>query len=218
MNRDKNYIADLREDYRLKSLGISEVASDPMTQFKEWFDEALNSDLKEPNVMTLATSTPDGMPSARIVLLKGYSENGFIFYTNYDSHKGKALAANPKAALVFCWLELERQIRIEGTVRKISEEDSTNYFQSRPKGSQIGAWASPQSQTIEDRSVLENNAEELKKKYASEEVLPKPPHWGGYSVEPTMIEFWQGRSSRLHDRIRYIKNENGEWGTARLAP
>lgn len=218
MNRDYKKVADLREDYRLQSLNISEVEKNPILQFQKWFEEALQSDLKEPNAMTLATATSSGIPSARIVLLKGYSENGFLFYTNYTSRKGKELLENPKAALVFCWLELERQIRIEGRVEQLSPEVSTAYYQSRPKGSQIGAWASPQSEVIPDRSILEENVEQLKEEYAEKVELPRPPHWGGFAIIPTMIEFWQGRSSRLHDRIRYEQASNGDWKIDRLAP
>ncbi len=218
MNRDPKKVADLREDYRLQALEIKDVHSHPFHQFQEWFDYALQSNLKEPNAMTLATASVSGMPSARIVLLKGYSEDGFLFYTNYNSRKGEELLENPKAALVFCWLELERQIRIEGTVSKLSPADSTKYFQSRPKGSQIGAWASPQSEVIKNRDILEENVKMLEEKYESEVALPRPEHWGGFLLEPTMVEFWQGRSSRLHDRIRYTQGEEGAWKIDRLAP
>jgi len=218
MNRDPKKVADLREDYRLHALEIEDVQPHPFQQFQEWFNEALQANLREPNVMTLATASPEGIPSARIVLLKGYSEEGFLFYTNYNSKKGEELLLNPKAALVFCWLELERQVRIEGTVRKISSEASTAYFKSRPKGSQIGAWASPQSEVIEDRSILEENVRMLQEKYDKEESLPRPQHWGGFIVKPTMLEFWQGRSSRLHDRIRYEQGRDGSWAIERLAP
>ncbi|MFT4665500.1 MAG: pyridoxamine 5'-phosphate oxidase [Polaribacter sp.] len=218
MNRDHKKVADLREDYRLQTLEIQEVHAHPFHQFQQWFNDALRSNLKEPNVMTLATASASGIPSARIVLLKGYSEKGFLFYTNYNSRKGKELLENPNAALVFCWLELERQIRIEGKVSQLSPEASTQYFQSRPKGSQIGAWASPQSEVIEDRNLLEENVVILNEKYAEEDTLPRPEHWGGFLIEPTMVEFWQGRSSRLHDRIRYVQLEGGSWKVDRLAP
>lgn len=217
MNRDQKKVADLREDYRLQALEINDVHTHPFLQFQQWFNDALQSNLKEPNAMTLATASTNGIPSARIVLLKGYSETGFLFYTNYNSKKGKELLENPNAALVFCWLELERQVRIEGKVSKLSPEASTQYFQSRPKGSQIGAWASPQSEVIEDRNILEKNVLMLNEKYAAEETLPRPEHWGGFLIEPTMVEFWQGRSSRLHDRIRYT-GEKGLWKVDRLAP
>ena len=218
MNEPSQKVADLRQDYRQKTLNTSDVQAEPIAQFDLWFQEALKAELKEPNAMTLATATTNGVPSARIVLLKGYSENGFLFYTNYNSRNGKELLENPKAALVFCWLELERQIRIEGTVQKITPEASTLYFQSRPKESQIGAWASPQSEVISNRKTLEENVDLLKKKFESEEKLPRPEHWGGFCIQPTMIEFWQGRSSRLHDRIRYRLKTEGGWVIDRLAP
>lgn len=211
-------IANLREDYRQNTLEIIEVAVSPFQQFQVWLQEALASSIKEPNAMTLATCTADGRPSARIVLLKGIDEQGFIFYTNYESRKGQDLERNPHAALVFAWLELEKQVRIEGRVERISLEQSTAYFQSRPKGSQIGAWASPQSQVISDRIILEQNVERLQTEYADATQLPRPPHWGGYRVNAEVVEFWQGRSSRLHDRIRYALQVDGSWKIDRLAP
>lgn len=214
----KKNIADLRLDYKLQSLDIQDVSENPMSQFDTWFQEALQSDLREPNAMVVATSDKNNMPSARVVLLKGVSERGFVFFTNFESRKGQELSENPKAAIVFNWLELERQIRIQGTVEKISDEESTAYFHSRPKGSQIGAWASPQSQVIENRSILEQNQSEFETKYASDDILPKPEHWGGYRVIPQNIEFWQGRSSRLHDRIFYTLQEDFTWKIERLAP
>jgi len=217
MQVDKNKVQNLREDYRAKSLSIEEVSNHPVQQFDQWFLEAMKSEVREPNAMTLATSTKAGRPSARIVLLKAYDEKGFVFYTNYNSKKGKELNENPFAAMVFCWLDLERQIRIEGKIEKLSPEASDQYFQSRPKGSQIGAWASPQSDVINDRSLLENNVEKLKAKYKDAEALPRPEHWGGYRLVPDLVEFWQGRSSRLHDRINYHLDE-GEWKLERLAP
>ncbi len=217
MKIDNKAIAALREDYRAKTLEINDINSNPFLQFKNWLQEALNSSVKEANAMTIATVDAEGKPSARIVLLKGFDENGFIFYTNYDSKKGQDLAANPHIAAVFLWKDLERQIRIEGKAKKITKAASLQYFQSRPKGSQIGAWASPQSQVIPDRSILENNVATLKEKYKDVDNLPIPNHWGGYVIVPTLIEFWQGRSSRLHDRISYkLKREN--WIMERLAP
>ncbi len=214
-------LADLRQDYRLQSLDITDVANDPIEQFKKWFDEAVKSEILEPNAMTLATATPDGKPSARIVLLKGIDNQGFVFYTNYNSKKGAEMAANPYAALCFCWLELQRQIRIEGKIEKIDAAISDAYFQSRPVGSRIGAWASPQSQVIENRSIIEERESLYKKQFLTEGVenveIPRPEYWGGYVLKPTMIEFWQGRSSRLHDRICYVF-ENGAWKIERLAP
>lgn len=210
-------IAALREDYRAKTLEIAEVKKDPIQQFNEWFQEALDSKVKEANAMIVATVDSEGKPSARTVLLKGFDEKGFIFYTNYDSQKGQELARNPNIAVVFLWKDLERQIRIDGRAKKITREASLKYFQSRPKGSQIGAWASPQSQVIPDRSILEDNVKQLKERYKREENLPLPEHWGGYQIEPQVMEFWQGRSSRLHDRIRY-QLAGGIWKIDRLAP
>ena len=210
-------IASLREDYQRDTLEINEVAQNPIEQFTIWFNEALNSNELEPNAMTLATATKDGIPSARIVLLKGVHDENFTFYTNYNSKKGQELIDNPNAALVFNWLSMQRQIRIQGSVKKISRSESEAYFQSRPKGSQIGAWASPQSQVINDRDILEDKKTALETEYQNTEILPCPPHWGGFLVEPKVIEFWQGRSSRLHDRICYTKLGNG-WKIERLAP
>lgn len=213
----KKNIAELREDYRLKTLDISDVNQDPFIQFQTWFDEALASDIPEPNAMVLATANTQGIPSARVVLLKGFHESGFVFYTNYESHKASELDANPFAALVFNWLGLQRQVRIEGSVERLSATASRSYFQSRPKGSQIGAYASPQSQEIPNRSVLEENVQKLQAQYADVEQLPLPDNWGGYLVKASKIEFWQGRSSRLHDRIVFTKVDTA-WMTKRLAP
>lgn len=218
MSVDKEKIEALREDYRSKTLDRTDLNPNAIAQFKSWFDEALQSNILEANAMTLATVSPDGKPAARIVLLKSIEDNGFVFYTNYESRKGKEMDATGYAALVFCWLELERQIRIEGKVEKISRAASLRYFKSRPKGSQIGAWVSPQSTVIENRSILENRKKELEAKYKEEESLPIPPHWGGYIVIPEKIEFWQGRTSRLHDRFCYTRQESGDWQIDRLAP
>jgi pyridoxamine 5'-phosphate oxidase len=210
-------IADIRKDYMLHSLSEKDVAPNPVDQFTRWWDDALNSEIEEVNAMTLATVTAEGFPAARIVLLKGYTEEGFVFFTNYESHKGKELAQNPRACLVFFWKALERQVRIEGLVEKISAAESEVYFQSRPVGSRIGAWASPQSTVISGREVIENNVAELEKKYANTPI-PRPEHWGGYIVKPVNIEFWQGRSSRLHDRIFYTAQKDLSWKIERLAP
>ncbi|NQX56616.1 pyridoxamine 5'-phosphate oxidase [Pedobacter panaciterrae] len=216
MDLTKENIQNLRQDYRSASLSENDVDSNPILQFKKWFQDAVSSQLYEPNVMTLATSDRFGKPTARIVLLKGIDEDGFVFYTNYESKKGRDLVENPQAALVFFWPELERQVRIEGVVSKVSEETSSEYFHSRPIGSQIGAMASPQSKVISDRESLERKVEQLTTQYADQEI-PRPLHWGGYLVEPTHIEFWQGRPSRLHDRIVYDLVE-GSWIINRLAP
>lgn len=209
-------IADIRKDYQMHELDEKEVSANPFDQFTKWWDDAVNSEITEVNAMTLATSTPDGIPAARIVLLKGYDANGFVFFTNYLSNKGSEMATNSNVALLFFWKELERQVRIDGVVEKVSATESDEYFYSRPVGSRIGAWASPQSTVIAKREVIEKNVEELEKKYASGEV-PRPDHWGGYRVKPKSIEFWQGRSSRLHDRIRYRK-DGSVWIIERLAP
>ena len=216
MDLTKENIQNLRQDYRSASLSENDVDSNPILQFKKWFQDAVNSQLYEPNVMTLATSDRFGKPTARIVLLKGIDEDGFVFYTNYESKKGHDIVENPQAALVFFWPELERQVRIEGMVSKVSEEASSEYFHSRPIGSQIGAMASPQSEVISGRELLERKVEQLTTQYAGQEI-PRPLHWGGYLVEPTHIEFWQGRPSRLHDRIIYDFVE-GSWIINRLAP
>lgn len=210
-------IADIRTDYSLQTLNESDVAPDAIAQFTRWWDEAIHSKLDEVNAMTLATATPDGIPSARIVLLKSFDEKGFVFFTNYDSEKGQVLTANPRAELVFFWHELQRQVRINGKVAKVSAEDSDAYFQSRPAGSRIGAISSPQSQVIASRDILEQQEAENTAKFAGSVIIPRPEHWGGYVVMPEKIEFWQGRSSRLHDRIRYRKLA-GSWKIERLAP
>ncbi len=209
-------IADIRKDYKLKSFNETDAAPDAMEQFTSWWNEALHSDIDEVNAMVLATATAGGMPDARVVLLKGYDERGFVFYTNYESHKGIELAENPRACLVFFWKELERQVRIRGKVTKSSGKDSDTYFFSRPAGSRIGAWASPQSSVIANREVLEKKVTAFETAF-SDGHIPRPEHWGGYTVEPEVIEFWQGRSSRLHDRLQYTRKENG-WLVVRLAP
>ncbi|MEY2649053.1 MAG: pyridoxamine 5-phosphate oxidase [Bacteroidota bacterium] len=209
-------ISSIRKDYQLQSLSESDVKQDPIGQFGKWWDEAIASSIDEVNAMTLSTVTAEGKPSARIVLLKGFDERGFVFFTNYESNKGAQLTANPFGSLVFFWKELERQVRIEGICEKVSEQESDDYFHSRPIGSQLGACASPQSRVIESRRVIENNLEKLQDQYRDMEI-PRPAHWGGYRVVPQAIEFWQGRSSRLHDRIKYTK-ENQSWKIVRLAP
>jgi pyridoxamine 5'-phosphate oxidase len=212
----KKEIADIRRDYKRETLDEAQVADDPVEQFDKWWKEALSSEIEEVNAMTLATATKDGIPSARIVLLKDYDERGFVFFSNHKSQKGQELELNAHAALVFFWKVLERQIRIQGAVEKIDAAESDTYFFSRPAGSRIGAWASPQSAVIENRKLLEENVERYKKQF--DEDIPRPPHWGGYRVIPSVIEFWQGRSNRLHDRIRYTKQSNGTWKKERLAP
>lgn len=210
-------IADLRQDYRLATLNEEEAAAAPLQQFEHWWQEVIKSELEEPNAMTLATSTPDGKPSARIVLLKSFDERGFLFFTNYESRKGKELAANPQVTLLFFWKELERQVRIEGTVIKAPAAVSDEYFNSRPVGSRIGAIASPQSEVIAGRAVLEDRVRALEAAYL-QHPPERPAHWGGYIVQPQVVEFWQGRSSRLHDRLRYTLQQGKEWKIERLAP
>ena len=210
-------IADIRKDYKQHSLNEADVAADPFTQFQQWWDQAIASEIDEVNAMTLATASNDGIPSARIVLLKGFSSKGFTFFTNYNSYKGKQLDENPKACLVFFWKELERQVRITGLIEKINGKQSDEYFQSRPESSRIGTWASPQSRVIENRQWLDEKFNELVNKMEGTPI-PRPPHWGGYIVKPVVIEFWQGRPSRLHDRIQYTLEENGGWKIERLAP
>jgi pyridoxamine 5'-phosphate oxidase len=210
-------VADLRKEYTFQGLSETDAHPNPFKQFKTWFDEALTAQLPEPNAMTIATATSDGKPSARIVLLKDYDERGFVFYTNYESHKGQQLVENPWGAIAFWWAELERQVRIEGRVEKVSDAESDEYFKSRPKGSQLGAWASTQSQVIDSREVLEQRLQQLKEEYETQEV-PRPPHWGGFRVIPDEIEFWQGRPSRLHDRLLYRRGEDGRWVIQRLSP
>lgn len=211
-----NSIKDIRKEYSLHTLNEDDVAKDPFEQFTKWWNEAVKSDILEVNAMTLATVSNEGKPSARIVLLKNYDERGFVFFTNYESHKGKELSINANAALVFFWKEIERQIRIEGITEKIDADESDAYFLSRPEGSRIGAWASPQSKIIENRNLLEENVIQLKEKFKNS--IPRPPYWGGYRVMPDLIEFWQGRSNRLHDRLQYTKTGYGSWKVERLAP
>jgi pyridoxamine 5'-phosphate oxidase len=213
-------VADIRKDYKLKELSEASITTDPIAQFDLWWNEALSSRIDEVNAMTLATVSEDGYPDARIVLLKGYDANGFVFFTNYDSAKGKELEVHPRATLVFFWKELERQVRISGWVERTSAKESDDYFHSRPPGSQIGAIASPQSQVIGDRKVLNDQVDKLSAQYAGAKSIPRPDHWGGYRVIPRSIEFWQGRPSRLHDRIVYRRQKDNAsaWVIERLAP
>jgi len=209
-------IADLRREYAHARLDESEVDPDPLAQFRKWFDDARRAKLLEPNAMTLATAAPDGAPSARIVLLKAADEFGFAFYTDYRSQKARELEHNPRAALVFYWGELERQVRISGTVSRVGREESEAYFRTRPRGSRLGAWASEQSAVLSGRAALEARIRELAARHPDDDV-PLPPHWGGYRVRPAAIEFWQGRENRLHDRVRYVR-EGDRWRIERLSP
>lgn len=210
-------LSDLRREYTLAGLTESDLDPSPFRQFDKWFQQALAAELPEPNAMTLATSTLDGKPSARVVLLKGFDTSGFVFFTNYESQKGRELSANPHAALVFYWIELERQVRLSGRVSRVSVEESEEYFRSRPAGSQLGAWVSRQSQVVSGRKGLEDKLEELTQEYQTKPV-PLPPYWGGYRLAPEMIEFWQGRPNRLHDRLRYTLQTGSQWLIERLSP
>jgi pyridoxamine 5'-phosphate oxidase len=209
-------IADLRREYHLASLNETDVDPDPLRHFGQWLEEAIRAELPEPTAMTLATVGDDGRPAARIVLLKGV-DHGLLFYTNYESRKGRELEQHPDAALLFHWIELERQVRIEGSVQRLTPHESDAYYVTRPRASRIGAWASPQSKVIESRAWLEQAVSEQTARLGAAESIPRPPFWGGYRVVPTTIEFWQGRSSRLHDRLRYTRSDKF-WRIERLAP
>jgi pyridoxamine 5'-phosphate oxidase len=214
---DDMTLADLRKDYSLTGLAEKDLARDPFRQFEKWFGEAEAAKLPEPNAMVLATADRSGRPSSRVVLLKGLDGRGFVFYTNYESRKGRELEANPRASLLFPWVALERQVIIEGPLAKVAREESEAYFHSRPRLSQLAAWASPQSAIISGRAVIEDSLKALDKKYAGQEV-PLPSQWGGFRLAPETVEFWQGRRSRLHDRLRYRRAADGSWTVERLAP
>jgi pyridoxamine 5'-phosphate oxidase len=209
-------IADIRRDYSLQSLSEKDSSS-PFELFEKWWQEAVTAQIDEVNAMTLATASADGVPSARIVLLKGFSEKGFTFFTNYNSFKAKQLEENPRACLVFFWKELERQVRITGIIEKTAAEESDTYYHTRPEGSRIGAWASPQSQVIENREWLEENERKFRQEFHGKTVA-RPPHWGGFRLKPVTIEFWQGRANRLHDRVQFSLLAEGIWTIERLAP
>jgi pyridoxamine 5'-phosphate oxidase len=209
--------AGFRHEYIGEGLRRADLDPDPIKQFDVWFTAAVQAGIHDANAMALATSSRDGKPSARVVLLKDFDESGFVFYTNYASQKGRQLEENPSAAVVLYWMEVERQIRIEGTVERTSREDSERYFHSRPAGAQLGAWASHQSEAIDGRRILHARLEEMKQRFAKGEI-PLPPHWGGYRLKPERFEFWQGRPDRLHDRFRYVRQTDGSWVIERLAP
>lgn len=209
-------LADLRQEYTFAGLTEADLDPSPFTQFARWFEQALQAEVPEPTGMTLSTVNDVGQPSARVVLLKGFDEHGFVFFTNYDGKKGRDLAANPQAAISFWWSQLQRQVRIEGTVEKLTDAESDEYFATRPLGSQIGAWASEQSKVITGREELQARVQEIEKRFTDGQI-PRPPFWGGYRLRPTMVEFWQGRPSRLHDRLRYRLHQ-GQWMIERLSP
>ena len=211
-------IEDLRKSYHKGTLDLGDLTPNPLDLFRQWWHEAIEAEIDEPNAMTLATVDQHHHPSARIVLLKGLIQEGFEFFTNYQSHKAQDMEHNPNVALLFFWKEMERQVRIEGIVEKVSRERSEKYFQSRPRGSQVGAWASPQTQVIPDRSVIEDNIKSTENIFDGQDPLPVPDHWGGYLVRPHLYEFWQGRPDRLHDRFQYSLNPDGLWAIDRLAP
>lgn len=210
-------IAMLRQEYAEHGLHRADLDPDPLKQFSAWFTAAVEAGIEDVNAMSLATATREGKSSVRIVLLKGFDESGFVFYTNYASEKGKQISENPQAALALYWVQLQRQIRIEGAVEKTSRADSLRYFHSRPRGSQLGAWVSHQSEEIDARRILDARLAEMTERFAGREI-ELPPHWGGYRVRPDIIEFWQGRPNRLHDRFRYTRTADGNWSIARLAP
>lgn len=214
---DNKEIASLRLEYSQKTLDIKDTQEDPIEQFRKWLQEAVSAQIVEPNVMILATVNAMSQPSSRVVLLKGIKEDGLIFYTNYQGNKAQDMAQNPKVGLTFFWAELERQVQVQGVSEKLNAEESLAYFQSRPRGSQIGAWASPQSQVIDSRAILEDQVKSYEEKF-KEQDIPLPPHWGGYLVKITQMELWQGRTSRLHDRIVYRQSPEGHWERKRLAP
>lgn len=209
-------IADLRREYARARLDEGQVSADPLAEFGRWFTQAQEAQVLEPNAMTLATATRDGIPSARVVLLKGYDERGFVFFTDYRSQKGTELEQNPQASLVFFWPELERQVRISGPVSVVSRDESEAYFQTRPRPSQLSTWVSSQSQVIAGRKLLEDGVKKVEGRFPGQ--VPLPPHWGGFRVTPETVEFWQGRESRLHDRLRYVRKKGGGWQVERLSP
>lgn len=208
---------DARQEYTRASLDEHEIDRDPIRQFQTWLDQAAEAEVPEPHAMTIATATPSGIPSARVVLLRGVDERGFVFYTNYQGRKGRELDANPVAALVFFWQPLERQVRIEGRVERVSAAESDDYFSRRPTGSKRGAWVSQQSQVVGSRADLEQEMDRITDRFPADEI-PRPHHWGGYRVIPSLIEFWQGRRSRLHDRVNFRRDVSGAWTIERLAP
>jgi pyridoxamine 5'-phosphate oxidase len=212
-----DHLAELRADYTKEALRASDLAADPFTQFEKWFDQAQSCEVNEPNAMCLATASPDGQPSTRVVLLKAFSEKGLVFYTNYESRKARELEANPRASVNFLWLPLQRQVNVTGRVERVSKVEALKYFISRPLASRLGAWTSPQSQVITSRQILETKLDQMKRKFADGKV-PLPDNWGGYRIVPETFEFWQGGSGRLHDRFMYRCNPQGQWTAERLAP
>jgi pyridoxamine 5'-phosphate oxidase len=218
MDSLREHIYKLRKDFALRELSESSVHENPIIQFETWFNEAVQAQIPDVNAFDLATVSGEGIPSIRIVLLRDFTSAGFSFFTNYNSHKGRDIEQNPNVCMNFFWQQMERQVRVQGKIEKLSPEDSDMYFASRPRGSQIGAWASEQSKVVQNRQELDKIVEEMERRFEGQEIIPRPIYWGGYVIKPHEIEFWQGRPSRLHDRIRYSKNEAGSWKIERLSP
>lgn len=214
----KEFLSKLRKDYSLMGLSEKDLHESPFTQFENWLIDVANAGVSEPNAMVLSTLDKEGYPQGRIVLLRNFNQKGFVFYTNYNSEKGNEILQHPKVSLNFFWVDLERQVRITGDISKISVVESNEYFNSRPRLNQISAWASPQSEVITSRTILDNRVKELEEEFKNQDVIPKPPFWGGYCVSPVKFEFWQGRPNRLHDRFRYSKLSENKWKIERLAP
>src|ERR1700712_1174878 len=217
-NRTGADLGALRREYGARGLDVPDLAPDPITMFRGWLDDTITAGLHEPNAMVVSTVSADGRPSLRMVLLKGVDDGGFVFYTNYESRKGRDIEANPAVSLLFPWHDLQRQVRVEGTASRVSQQESETYFAARPRGSQLGAWASPQSQEVASRAELDERYAGVEARFAEADEIPLPPHWGGYRVRPEVVEFWQGRKGRMHARLVYRRDDESPWSVARLAP